>query len=371
MKKKIIAGILLIGACVAHAQQGIGTNKPHSSAALDIKADNKGVLIPRVKLASTTDKTKIKKPINSLLVYNEGTTKVPEGYYYWLNNKWVKIIDAENLPSEDTSPAWQDANDKASKKPTDNIKRTGSVSIGNTTTTNSEKFAVKGATKLDGTLNVTGNTTLNGTLEVTGKTSLKTTPLLTSTNVSSLFVDKEGNVGTANIKKDSEIAFYKNAKQYVDDKATKFNAGTKINVPIDSSDEKLNSIQAEVNNKKIKINKSGKHLISGSITVRLNFIDDKSAYIAINLQLKRKNSNNWQTISGGRPIFPSIDKGVARYYPFTIPTVLEDLNVGDELQLIVYRTTAGGNQLQGSDLKEFGIGELHGSPAYTLSITKL
>lgn len=370
MKKKIIAGILLIGACVAHAQQGIGTNKPHSSAALDIKADNKGVLIPRVKLTSTTDKTKIKKPINSLLVYNEGTT-VPKGYYYWLNNKWVKIIDAENLPTEDTSPAWQDANGKASKKPTDNIKRTGSVSIGNTTT-NSEKFAVKGATKLDGTLNVTGNTALNGTLEVTGKTTLKTTSLLTSTNVSSLFVDKDGNVGTAEIKKESEIAFYKSSKGYVEGQTqhVKFNAGTEIIVPINSSDEKLNSINAIVENSTVKITKKGTYLLSGSVNLALTFKNNQSVYIAVLLELKRNGEQQYRTISGGRPIFKGIDIGVPRFYPFTIPTVLEKLKAGDLLKITLIRTTDGSG-LQGTELKEFGIGQLYGAPAYTISITKL
>lgn len=359
MKKKIIAGILLIGACVAHAQQGIGTNKPHSSAALDIKADNKGVLIPRVKLASTTDKTKIKKPINSLLVYNEGTT-VPKGYYYWLNNKWVKIIDAENLPTEDTSPAWQGANGKASKKSGEAIKRIGSVSIGNPTTTNSEKFAVKGATKLD------------GTLEVTGKTTLKTTPLLTSTTVSSLFVDDKGNVGTAEIKKESEIAFYKSSKGYGQGQSehVKFNAGTEIIVPINSSDEKLNSINAIVTNNEVKITKKGTYLLSGSVNLALTFKDNKSVYIAVLLELKQKNSNNWQTISGGRPIFKGIDIGAARFFPFTIPTVLEKLEAGDLLRITLIRTTDGSG-LQGTELKEFGIGQLYGAPAYTISITKL
>ncbi|MEI6586685.1 MAG: hypothetical protein WCL56_11400 [Sediminibacterium sp.] len=65
------------------AQVGIGTNSPNASAKLEINANNKGLLIPRVALTGSTDATTITSPSNSLLVYNTATTSdVLAGYYY-------------------------------------------------------------------------------------------------------------------------------------------------------------------------------------------------------------------------------------------------------------------------------------------------
>lgn len=57
------------------AQVGINTlvNNPDASAGLDVDFPNKGVLIPRVALASSTDATTLSSPATSLLVYNTGT----------------------------------------------------------------------------------------------------------------------------------------------------------------------------------------------------------------------------------------------------------------------------------------------------------
>jgi microcystin-dependent protein len=49
---------------------GIGTSTPDTSAALDITSTNKGLLIPRVALTSSTDATTISSPATGLVVYN-------------------------------------------------------------------------------------------------------------------------------------------------------------------------------------------------------------------------------------------------------------------------------------------------------------
>src|SRR4051812_35204 len=70
--------------------QSVGINynasPANASALLDISAaggTNRGVLIPRIALASLTDATTILTPATSLLVYNttNGSGLVP-GYYY-------------------------------------------------------------------------------------------------------------------------------------------------------------------------------------------------------------------------------------------------------------------------------------------------
>ncbi len=63
------------------------------SAMLDVAASNKGVLVPRVSLTSTTDISTITSPATSLLVYNTNTIGTPPnnispGFYYWNGTKW-------------------------------------------------------------------------------------------------------------------------------------------------------------------------------------------------------------------------------------------------------------------------------------------
>ena len=83
-----------------HAQN-IGINAdgfdPDDSAILDVYATNKGLLIPRVSLSSTTDVTTITTPATSLLVYNTnaaitGTGANGEGFYYWNGSNWVNLM---------------------------------------------------------------------------------------------------------------------------------------------------------------------------------------------------------------------------------------------------------------------------------------
>lgn len=68
----------------------------HSSAMLEVKSNNKGLLIPRVSLTSTTDATTISAPAFSLMVFNNafagsGNTAVIPGYYYWNGGSWTSF----------------------------------------------------------------------------------------------------------------------------------------------------------------------------------------------------------------------------------------------------------------------------------------
>jgi len=57
-----------------------------------MRFSNKGLLIPRVELTSTTDQATIPSPAPSLLVYNLGTGGLTTaGYYYWDGSQWVKF----------------------------------------------------------------------------------------------------------------------------------------------------------------------------------------------------------------------------------------------------------------------------------------
>lgn len=96
--KKTILNISLILALASttsvFAQQGIGTNNPDKSAALEIASTNKGLLIPRMNLTwvSNAINAPIVTPAKGLLVYNTTSiSNVPEGFYYFDGTKWVPI----------------------------------------------------------------------------------------------------------------------------------------------------------------------------------------------------------------------------------------------------------------------------------------
>ncbi|MCC9044520.1 hypothetical protein LNQ81_17770 [Myroides sp. M-43] len=103
MKKYIITCAALFAmSYFGYAQVGIGTNKPTVGSALDIKADDKGVLLPRVALTAKTQLAPIKGTVGDaslkgLIVYNINPTLDPtsegksEGFYYWNGLGWDKI----------------------------------------------------------------------------------------------------------------------------------------------------------------------------------------------------------------------------------------------------------------------------------------
>jgi trimeric autotransporter adhesin len=81
------------------AQVGIGTVSPRG--ALEIRATNDGLLIPRVALTATNVAT-ILTPTTSELVFNTATSavgpnQVTPGFYFWDGSSWAKIITS-NLP---------------------------------------------------------------------------------------------------------------------------------------------------------------------------------------------------------------------------------------------------------------------------------
>lgn len=79
--------------------QNIGINPtgatPNASAMLDVSATDKGMLIPRVSLTSTSDVNTVSNPATSLLVYNTnaGMSNGSVGFYYWNGTAWIKLND--------------------------------------------------------------------------------------------------------------------------------------------------------------------------------------------------------------------------------------------------------------------------------------
>lgn len=106
-----LVAVLAFVSSSVQAQKGFGTNQPSKAAAIEMKSESKGLLIPRVELEALNDFAPIKgetatdvNKTNSLLVYNTATSNSPvaeqyrvtPGYYYWktdgTNGSWNKLI---------------------------------------------------------------------------------------------------------------------------------------------------------------------------------------------------------------------------------------------------------------------------------------
>lgn len=104
--KKVLVFLFFVQ--VAIAQTGIGTTTPHASAKLEIAANDKGFLPPRIVLTSATDGTTIPSPATGLLIYNtatagSATNNVVPGYYYWNGTSWIQIANGLIIDSSKSS----------------------------------------------------------------------------------------------------------------------------------------------------------------------------------------------------------------------------------------------------------------------------
>ena len=100
---------IIILSCIncSFAQTGIGTNAPNEHSVLELVSNNKGLLLPRLSLTSSTTflNGSATASDNSLLVYNtntstSGTGLSGPGFYYWdsgATGKWIKINSGTGL----------------------------------------------------------------------------------------------------------------------------------------------------------------------------------------------------------------------------------------------------------------------------------
>ncbi len=91
--------LLLIGAGTFAQNVGINASgtTPDASAGLDVDFNNKGILIPRVSLVSTSSASPVSSPAISLLVYNTATANdVSPGFYSWNGTSWQRLGGAVN-----------------------------------------------------------------------------------------------------------------------------------------------------------------------------------------------------------------------------------------------------------------------------------
>ena len=91
--------ILIFCSLFSYSQNvGVGTNTPHTSAALEVKDSARGILIPRM---TTTQRTSIASPAEGLMVYQTDGSK---GFWYYDGTIWKNVS-----ASSSTSGAGSDA----------------------------------------------------------------------------------------------------------------------------------------------------------------------------------------------------------------------------------------------------------------------
>lgn len=121
------------------AQVGINTSTPDASAALDVTATDKGLLIPRVALASA-----IPSPVAGLMVHQ---TTAPAGFYYHNGTGWTLIGGPDNLGNHtattDLNMASKDV--KAVDSLVTNNAKIGANNYPTTTGTNEQVLQTDGA----------------------------------------------------------------------------------------------------------------------------------------------------------------------------------------------------------------------------------
>jgi len=101
--RKLLLPIAFVLSATAFAQN-VAINSTGAaavtSAALDVDMANKGILIPRVALTTTTAFAPVTgTATTSLLVYNTASagtfpTNVTPGYYYWNGTVWVRLVNS-------------------------------------------------------------------------------------------------------------------------------------------------------------------------------------------------------------------------------------------------------------------------------------
>lgn len=92
---RLLVLVILIGVSSrVLAQVGIGTTTPDPSAQLEIKSDNKGLLLPKM---TADQRSRITNPADGLLVYQtDGAT----GFYFRQSGQWFKLTT-----TNETTPA--------------------------------------------------------------------------------------------------------------------------------------------------------------------------------------------------------------------------------------------------------------------------
>ena len=78
-----------------------GTTPPNTAAGLDVDFADKGILIPRVTLVSTTSSAPIAAHVAGMIIFCTATTgDVTPGFYFNDGTKWVAFVPKANTAGD-------------------------------------------------------------------------------------------------------------------------------------------------------------------------------------------------------------------------------------------------------------------------------
>ncbi|HEY8401059.1 MAG TPA: hypothetical protein VIK89_07355, partial [Cytophagaceae bacterium] len=144
MKQFFIFSFLILVTITTKAQVGFNNPNPHPSALIDMKATDKGLLVPRLKTAERDAMLNAaSKPAHALLVFD---TDLNMFFFY------------DSIPNPDR---WLAVNPWTTEAKTGSVMTTnvsGNVGIG-TVGAPTSKLEVNGNTKVAGNVNATGSVT--------------------------------------------------------------------------------------------------------------------------------------------------------------------------------------------------------------------
>ncbi|MGS2726957.1 hypothetical protein ACU8DI_10145 [Psychroserpens sp. BH13MA-6] len=149
---------------LGHAQVGIGTTNPDASSLLDIDANDKGVLVPRVSLVNVSNTTApINAPATGLLVWNTNAVVIGGngvGFYFFNGLQWMPI---QQTPTDD-SDFYEEGTTTAPNDINDDLFTLGYLAIGKTTADYVlDIYETANSRMINLELNANSNTTVNGT----------------------------------------------------------------------------------------------------------------------------------------------------------------------------------------------------------------
>ncbi len=134
MKKIVFQLTIILSVLTCWGQVGINTTTPNSSSILDIEANDKGVLIPRVNIPALNAAAPVATPATGLLVFNTNVI-TGVGFYYWNGSQWVKLQEVA------TNSNWTISGNSTTNSTTNFIGTTDAVDFV-TRTNNTERLRV-------------------------------------------------------------------------------------------------------------------------------------------------------------------------------------------------------------------------------------
>jgi hypothetical protein len=151
MKKTLLALAATLSFSYANAQMKLGSNPTttNADALLEMETTNKGLLLPRVALTSTTVFAPLTAHVAGMAVYNTATAgDVTPGYYFDNGTKWVRVADANAAVSNLYTADGTLTGARTVTMGANNLSFSGTGKIGMGTTSPNTKLQATGALTL-------------------------------------------------------------------------------------------------------------------------------------------------------------------------------------------------------------------------------